>query len=318
MDTPAGPYFGKSYDWDQDHGALLVNPKGLTKTALALKPGDKPHTWTATYGSLTFNQVARELPLAGINEAGLTVEIMVVGSQDPLPDQRFTVNELQWIQLQLDQYATVREVMENVESIRISRIQARVHYLICEESGVCGVVEVLNGKFVHPWGEDLPVRALANHPYQDSLTYIKKFTGFGGDGKIPATTYSLDRFARAASLAASFDPATEIAESKAFSILEAVKQEHSQWNVVYHLKAREVAYRNVGESAIRRVSLKDLDFSCRKKIFGRDFRSDGKFIPFTSAMNRELLEKTTSLHPLPGDALNQILSYPDSDSVKCP
>jgi len=318
LEAPAGPYFGKSYDWDQDHGALLVNPKGMHKVALGLRPGDKPHAWDSTYGSITFNQVARELPLAGINEAGLVVEIMVVGSQDPDPDERPTVNELQWIQLQLDSYATVKEVMENVDKVRISRIQANVHYLICDATSVCGAVEVLGKKFVKPWGEELPVKALANHPYATSLGYSKKFKGFGGDLPMPTTSFSTDRFVRAAMLAKSFNPAgTESAEQKAFSILESVKQDHSQWNVVYDIREREVAYRNVGTTEVRRASLKSADFTCKKEILGRDFKSDGNFTAFTAAKNRELLETTSSKHPLSGPAIEAILKYPESDSLKC-
>jgi choloylglycine hydrolase len=40
-------------------------------------PGEKPLTWVATYGSVSFNQNGRELPCGGINEAGLVIEQMM-------------------------------------------------------------------------------------------------------------------------------------------------------------------------------------------------------------------------------------------------
>src|SRR5262245_37286626 len=69
---------GKSYDWHHSHGLLIVNKANVEKTGLGLKfLTDKPPTWKSKYGSLTFNQVAREFPNSGINEEGLAVEIMV-------------------------------------------------------------------------------------------------------------------------------------------------------------------------------------------------------------------------------------------------
>ena len=46
-------------------------------------------TWTAQYGSITFNQYGRELPTGGINEAGLVVESMALSeARYPEPDHR--------------------------------------------------------------------------------------------------------------------------------------------------------------------------------------------------------------------------------------
>jgi len=309
LEGPGKMYFGKSYDWDQGHGALLVNPRGLSKRALALHPTDKnPHVWESLYGSLTFNQVARELPLAGINEKGLTVEIMVVGSQDPDPDTRPTVNELQWIQYVLDRYESVKDVMEHLEEVRISRVQAQVHYLVCDVKGICGSVEVLGKKFVRHWGETMPVKALTNHPYSQLLDYLDKFVGFGGALAMPTSQHSMDRFARVAMLA----KAGEATQDYAFSILKTVfTPHHSQWNVVYDLNNLSVAYKTNPDEKARHVEVKDLDFSCRKNVVARDLESD-KFTEFTPAKNAELLNETVKLHPLPPAAVTEILKYPDS------
>src|SRR5687767_3418732 len=90
---------GKSYDWHHSHGLLMVNKARVEKVGLPLKPTDKPpKPWISQYGSLTFNQVAREFPNSGINQEGLAVEIMVGGYKDPEQGDRPTLNELQWIQ----------------------------------------------------------------------------------------------------------------------------------------------------------------------------------------------------------------------------
>ncbi len=47
--------------------------RGLTKTSVVR---GNPHTWRARFGSLTFNQFGRVLPMTGINERGLLVAQM--------------------------------------------------------------------------------------------------------------------------------------------------------------------------------------------------------------------------------------------------
>jgi penicillin V acylase-like amidase (Ntn superfamily) len=55
--THAGqPVFGKNYDYSENAGLVVSNPRGLQKTALALSASDSPAVWTSKYGSLTFNQ----------------------------------------------------------------------------------------------------------------------------------------------------------------------------------------------------------------------------------------------------------------------
>ncbi|MFT7624554.1 MAG: penicillin V acylase-like amidase (Ntn superfamily), partial [Myxococcota bacterium] len=105
---------GKSYDWHQGAGLVLVNKRGVAKKALVLEPGATPAQWTSRYGSITFNQYGREMPNGGMNTAGLVVEVMWLrASRYPAPDKRPTLNELQWIQYQLDRFATVKEVVEH-------------------------------------------------------------------------------------------------------------------------------------------------------------------------------------------------------------
>jgi choloylglycine hydrolase len=102
------PLMGKNYDWDLGHGIVVVNQRGREKTGLAANETDRPPTWTAQYGSVTFNQYGREFPVGGMNEAGLAVEVLWNFSVDyPDPDKRPSLNELQWIQYQLDNYASV-------------------------------------------------------------------------------------------------------------------------------------------------------------------------------------------------------------------
>ncbi len=61
IDGPDGPLVGKSYDWNDERGLVVVNKRGVIKRALVLSPGNAPARWTSRFASLTFNQYGREL-----------------------------------------------------------------------------------------------------------------------------------------------------------------------------------------------------------------------------------------------------------------
>ena len=62
----------KNLDWEISNGIILVNKKGVFKTAYC--DCHRKLSWTSRYGSVTFNQFGKEFPLGGMNEKGLVVE----------------------------------------------------------------------------------------------------------------------------------------------------------------------------------------------------------------------------------------------------
>ena len=92
---------GKSYDWHAGHGVMFLNHKGVKKTATDI--GDNfrsAASWTSKYGSMSFTQFGIDLPLGGVNEQGVVVEIMWL-QQSKYPTQKRLpeLNELQWLSL---------------------------------------------------------------------------------------------------------------------------------------------------------------------------------------------------------------------------
>lgn len=186
--------FGRNFDFFTGNGAIVINPRGLAKTALVL-PGENPAKWTAQYGSVTFNQVGRELPMGGMNEAGLVVEMMWHFTAGyPAPDARPALMELQWIQYQLDNCATIADVARSLEAVRITPMGSRVHFLILERGGRAAAVEFINGKSFFYSGKDLPVTALTNMSYAECLAARAGFQGFGGTKALATTISDPDRF----------------------------------------------------------------------------------------------------------------------------
>ena len=312
----------KSYDWDQGHGMAFVNLSGIAKKAVPMKPGDDPAPWVAKYGSVTFNQHGREFPLGGMNEKGLVVEIMWLnGSGYPPADKRKSVNELQWIQYQLDQHASLAEVEKNADAIRVSNVYAEVHYMVCDASGACGTFEYIGGKLVVHSGASLPYPTLTNNTYSDSKAY---YAGFPGRAT-PSGESSLARFVRATSLAAGFDPAGSVSSvDAAFSILDSVGgTSYTKFHIVYDPTNKVVRFRTLTHSTIKSVDLAQFDFACAKdrdKTLLYDMNQSDKgdvsksFKPYSVSENRKLIREglaDVESHLPPGTA-DKLAAYPSA------
>src|SRR4051812_40311453 len=106
--TSEGTLVGKNFDWDNGDGVVVTNARGSKKFGLTLNPFEDHAVWTSRYGSLSFNQVARDFPFGGINEKGLMIEILWLfeNSMASEAGSRPAVNESQWIQYHLDRAAS--------------------------------------------------------------------------------------------------------------------------------------------------------------------------------------------------------------------
>ncbi|MBT9557088.1 MAG: linear amide C-N hydrolase [Myxococcales bacterium] len=291
LQGPEGPVIGKSYDWDTAPGHLVWNPAGARKRAFLPGLLDTPYEWTARYGSATFVQYGRELPNGGMNTEGLVVEVMWLNEAEAMAvDRRPAVSELQWIQLQLDRHATVREVVAAADEVRIARIYARVHYLVCDATGECAALEPLGGRLVVTHGDALTFPVLANEPYADGLASAQQCAGLGGKEAIGRTARTGHRFARAAKRTVT--PGTP---ADAFVQLEDVAQGgFTKWQIVYQPKTREIAWRTSNARAIKRSGpLSALPAACATgaRYVDLDVEAAGPvtWVPWTAEANTRLL-----------------------------
>lgn len=285
---------GKSYDWDMGQGALLYNQAGAQRWALQLNPDDQPAHWTARHASLTFNQYGRGLPNGGINDAGLVVEALWLDESElPARDLRPSVNELEWIQVQLDNYATVQDVMDHAQELRVSLVHGKVHYFACDRTRTCASFEHIHGQLVVTPGP----RVLANHSQARASAWAAKHAGQ------PRGAGSLQRYTRALRDVRSPPPGEAVAA--AFRILDDVRAPRTQWNIVYDLDQLKVHFRTRAEPAIRTVSLEQ-GVACA----GADLADPrAQLKAFGEADNRALL--AASLHglPLPPGTLERVAAH---------
>ncbi len=162
---------------NMDHGTLqvgqaFVNKRHVLKTAWEPSTSGKYARWISKYGSVTFNAAAYQLVWGGMNEAGLMISTMsLLDTVAQAPDARPPLWSPFWIQYQLDNHSTIDEVIAS-DAIARSTMEYD-HYLVCDRTGECAIIEFLNGKMVVYAGASLPVKALANSSYQDALTALE-------------------------------------------------------------------------------------------------------------------------------------------------
>ena len=264
--------FGKSYDWNSGHGLLLVNKRAVAKQALLL-PGTpaRPARWVSRHGSVTFNQYGRDLPLGGMNEKGLVVEVMWLNKTDHGAAQKKvpSLNELQWIQYVLDTAGTVSEAISQARKVHVIKAHGAVHYLACDRTGACAAFEYLGGKLVIHSGKELPVRVLTNNTYANSVTYLRRHAGFGGKQSTPTSLSSRDRFVRAAALvrAAQKGKRKGTAVARAARVLDSVfTKGWTRWQIVYEPHAGRIHFRASGNRKFYTMDARAQDYSCKTPV----------------------------------------------------
>lgn len=243
LDDGERRYIAKSFDYGHGHAQVVVNKRGVRKTAVVLNPvKETPAKWTSLYGSVTFNQAGREFPYGGMNEAGLNMEILWLDqTKYPEPGKKASTNESQWIQYILDTSSSVEEAIERAKEVDVNSLMAPVHYSVCDAKGACAVFEYLDGKLkISRQGKD--GKALANDPYTELPS------GRAYEAKEISKNFSADVK----------DPV-----EYAFQGLEKVRQGNwTKWQIVYDVKEQKIHFRTLAEPEIKTIDMTKLDFSC--------------------------------------------------------
>jgi penicillin V acylase-like amidase (Ntn superfamily) len=257
------PVFGRNFDYPFGGGLVVVNKRNLRKVALTR---GRAAAWVSKYGSVTFNLYGIELPMGGMNEAGLVIENMWLDETVyPKGGGGPGVNNLQWIQYQLDNFGTVAQVLAAINDVRINSDSfAKVHYLIADSKGDCAAIEFLDGKMMIYRGADLPVHALTNNTYAMSLEFLRRLAGSEMGEELVASRHSISRFVTAARWVQAFIPSpTGNPIDYAFTVLDTVRQPGgTQWSIVYDISERQIFFRTIGNRNIRSIDFDALNFSC--------------------------------------------------------
>jgi penicillin V acylase-like amidase (Ntn superfamily) len=272
--------FGRNLDWVSDNGLIIINKRNQKKGSLVFPP-DKAIEWISKYGSITFNQFGKEFPYGGINETGLTIELMLADAVYSDVDSRAAINELQWIQYQLDNASTVDEVIKSDAFLRISAIEQQLHYLITDKTGSIAIIEFIDGEMHVYRNNDVVFPVLENDLYEISLDkyyrdinsrftkVVKMIDEYNNEDKTSIINYS-------------------------FEILDSVAI-NASWSIVYDIKNMQIYFKTESAKDIQIIDFSSFDFNCKSKNYTYDLQKKASgnisnaFIKFTSKLNKTKL-----------------------------
>jgi hypothetical protein len=264
--------------------------------------------WSSKYGSVTFSLLGRNLPDGGMNEAGLTVNEMGLGESvfsftDSLPAM---LSHL-WIQYQLDNYATVEEVLEHLRDINIEPsstfsppASANYHLFITDIQDNVAIIEFLDGGPRVYVNESVPVPALCNLTYQQELERLENYQGIGGWIRRRLDSNKDIRFIKCAEALEQFNPSTGIAAvDYCFDLLQKLQFEQTkQWIIVYDVKDERVHFKTANGLNVSYFDFDSLDFSAEASpVVLEDIEIDlvgdisAQFVAFSPDADRSVINR---------------------------
>jgi len=283
---------GKNFDWTFDKGYVIKNLKNTTKVAYFTHNGT-PASWTSKYGSITFNQNGKEMPYGGMNEKGLVVEMLwLEDTRFNISENKTYLNELEWIQYQLDNFQTVDEVVANVETLKTYPIKGKIHYILADTNGKSVIIEYLDGKPMIYEKEANTCQAITNKSVTYSEKHIDNLKGIRRNNT--STTY---RYYQLEKQIRKLQRTSDFSEMTAFQMLKNVTipkgDFRTVWSIVYNIETKSIAFYSYKNKEIKQINLNNIDFeqglSCFNINQNKETLLDNKLLPFSEKENFEMV-----------------------------
>jgi len=282
----------KNFDWTYNNGIIIKNLRGISKTAYYTHTG-KQATWTSKYGSITFNQNGKEMPYGGMNEKGLVVEMLWLElTRYNINEDKNYLNELEWIQYQLDNFETVQQVIDHLSDLKIYPVKGKIHYILTDSTGESVIIEYLNGKPIAYKKEAGACQAITNNSVLQSEPYKNQIEGIRKNNTAP--TY---RYYQLELQISAMNNQNEITEDYAFDILRKVTipkgDFKTMWSIVYNVNEKNISFFTETYKEIKTISLAGLDFDNDLTYFALNQNEQKKLskelIPLTESVNHSYL-----------------------------
>ena len=283
-------------------GLILTNKRGVTKEGLSWnqlvsneKINEPEIKWTSHYGSVSFNLLGIDMPCYGVNEKGLfIVELFLDKTYSTDIEGRAHLWWGQWIQYQLDNYASVNEVLSALNSAPVIDWWPNYpgsHFFLCDKSGKTAAIELIDGKYVVSVNDKMPVPVLCNNPYQEELKNLQQYKGFGGtiDFDVNSQRWQ-DRFCKAAHLINSFNEAQSTCNPVDYSWKVLNDIFPGVWQLVYDVNNGILQFRSDQGQGIKELDMSTIDFSNETPVMYLDIHADfsGKAFPRFSTLTPEV------------------------------
>jgi penicillin V acylase-like amidase (Ntn superfamily) len=195
---------------------FVVFPRGMTRDGRSsVLPGIEARfegvggrtlSWTSSYGNAAmvgFDGGASD----GLNEKGLAAHMLVLAvSRHEPPDGRLELPDALWAQYVLENFATVKEVVDAHTAGKFRVVASwsadlgmprplGLHLAVEDPSGDSAIFEYVGGKLVIHHGPEF--RIMTNDPPLDEmLTRMRNYKELGGSQEPPGAATPENRFAR--------------------------------------------------------------------------------------------------------------------------
>ncbi len=270
--------YATNLDYFLSEGRIYVNKRGVAKRGWEAGASGTYAEWTSSHGSVTFNLAGYQLVWAGMNEAGLSLSTMALDqSRVSPPDAVPPLEGSMFLQYLLDTSSSVAQALENARKVRVG--PAVDHYMLADASGAAAVIEFLDGKMVVHAGKDLPVAALTNTTYKESVEAWRSSR---------APVYSLTRFIIAADGVAAFGRAPAANPTDyAFGVLAKARQPMTVWTIAFDARSRLISFFTASGPKVRSIDMKRLDFSGSSPVLMMDVNAKlsgdvtGRLVPYS-------------------------------------
>lgn len=300
---------GFNENWKTMPGMVVINGRGVQKTGMSWKQlvsetqvPERQAKWTSRYGSVSFNLLGVDMPCYGINEKGLfIVELYLAKTYSIADEKKANLFWGHWIQYQLDNFATVGEVVAHLNEAPVIDWWPTFpgsHFFLSDKKGNTAAVELIDGKYVISTGKTMPVPVLCNKPYQQELNTLSAYKAFGGEQEFDMTKAKLEwseRYTKAAhymnlyNAKADGDPI-----DYAWNALNNIGR--GEWQLIYDVLHTNIQFRTDTGKEVKTIDMKAIDFSAKTPLF-LDINAmlNGEvlshFAPLTPSVNKEYVAK---------------------------
>ncbi|MBD3418698.1 MAG: linear amide C-N hydrolase [Chitinivibrionales bacterium] len=319
--------FGMNYDWLFGRGYLVQNNKCIAKTAFEQK---NPAEWVSSYGSITFNQYGIDFPICGMNETGLAIGVMwhVISIYPFFADKRKEIDNMQWVQYQLDNCSSVDDVIATDQFLRVNPVsKAKVHYLVADAGGNCAAIEFFHGRMKVSRGDGLPVAVLTNSTYHRTAARLDKYASWGGSRPIPSGSGTQDRFMRTAHHLCRDDTGHTSALAKARFVLKQAEQpDYTKWSIAFDLIAGRIHFKTLHTKHYRSFDVPEAAFECGSGLLLADIAAPGDVLlseawrPYSRDLHVDLVKgsffNTPLLRYMPMKFLQSTWEYPETHECR--
>ena len=210
---------------------------------------------------------------------------------------------MQWIQYQLDNHATVDDVLHDCDRIALDGWSW--HFFAADNSGKTAAIEFIDGKAVVHAGQHMPVPVLCNSLYADELRWLRAFNGFGGVYPVRMDDRRIPRFIHAAEMIRTYDNRNPV--DYGFDILKQLGGKNTRWSVVFDSRRMSMYFKTSVNSQVRSFALKSQDFEPSQPVPMLDVHCPGsgnvrdQFVSYDEGINNHTIQGLLDLYFADGE-----------------